>query len=132
MIYALLFALLLVGHAVADYWLQPGWLSVMKHRPEGRWHALAVHGACHALPVAIVTGLPALALAEWVLHPLIDYLKSRGWYGMKTDQALHVLCKLAWVGVLALLAAGCSTNPARTTCERHSPPWHTAECPRSP
>lgn len=25
---------------------------------------------------------------------------------------------------------GCAPSAERTECERHSPPWHTAECPR--
>lgn len=93
---------MLVGHAVADTYLQPGWLSQLKRDPELRIKltALAVHGFAHCIPVAVATRSPLLTLAEFVLHPLIDHLKARGWYGMYVDQTLHVLCKVAWVAVV--------------------------------
>jgi hypothetical protein len=40
-------------------------------------------------------------LAEWVIHALIDFCKCRRWYGLSTDQALHLLCKLVWVSIAA-------------------------------
>jgi hypothetical protein len=46
----------------------------------------------------LVTGSPSLALAELLLHALIDRLKCRGWYGITVDQLLHLACKLLWVG----------------------------------
>jgi hypothetical protein len=100
-----LLALLLAGHAIADSILQPPWLSIRKRDPNPavRATALAIHGAIHALPVALVTAQPVLALLELVLHPLIDDMKRRGWYGLKTDQALHVACKLAWIALLPAL-----------------------------
>lgn len=98
MTFVLLLGLMLVGHAIADSWLQPFWLSRKKRDPNPviQITALAVHGSVHALPVAMVTGSAMLAAAELFLHPLIDYLKSLGWYGLKTDQVLHVVCKAAW------------------------------------
>jgi hypothetical protein len=104
----LLFVLLLVGHAIADSVLQPEWLSQRKYDPDPdvASTALLIHGAVHALPVALVTGLPMLALVELFVHPLIDVGKSRGWYGMWSDQLLHVACKVAWVAVLWCVTGG--------------------------
>jgi hypothetical protein len=94
----LILAGLLFGHAVGDYLLQPPWFALMKRNKEAdvRWGALAMHGWIHALPVAIVTGSPVLAVVELVVHPLIDRGKGRGWYGLWIDQLLHVGCKLLW------------------------------------
>lgn len=101
-----LLTLLLAGHAVADSYLQPSWLSQRKYDGDlaVRLRALLMHGAVHALPVSLATGVPLLALAELVIHPAIDLGKSRGWYGMWSDQVLHVACKVAWVLVVAWLA----------------------------
>jgi hypothetical protein len=41
------------------------------------------------------------ALAETVVHWLIDLGKCEKWYGIHTDQALHVACKLLWWGLIA-------------------------------
>jgi hypothetical protein len=51
--------------------------------------------------VAVITGQPLLGLAEWGLHALIDRGKCQGRYGINTDQALHLLCKLLWVALQA-------------------------------
>lgn len=99
-ILGLILALMLAGHAVADTWLQPPWLSGAKRDPRWATAALALHGTCHGFFVGLATGSWQLALAEAVVHPCIDNLKARGWYGIRVDQALHVLCKLAWILVL--------------------------------
>jgi hypothetical protein len=89
---------LLLGHAFADSVLQPPGFSAMKRHEEFpiRWRTLMLHGAAHALPVALVTMSPMLALAEFVVHPLVDRAKARGWFGMWVDQGLHVACKALW------------------------------------
>lgn len=103
-----LFALLLVGHALADTVLQPPWLAVRKYDPDPNVAAPAmlIHGAVHALPVALVTGVWELALCEMFVHPLIDRGKGAGFYGMKTDQALHTACKLAWLTLALCIKRG--------------------------
>jgi hypothetical protein len=99
---AVLFGLLLLGHALADSILQPPWLSQRKRDVDlnVRLTALLIHGICHALPVALVTGSSTLAVVELFLHPTIDHYKNRGWYGLKVDQALHVLCKVGYIAII--------------------------------
>ena len=41
------------------------------------------------------------AVAESVAHWLIDHGKCQKLYGIHLDQGLHVLCKVAWWGLLA-------------------------------
>lgn len=102
---AILFAAMLAGHYIADAILQPGYLSQAKRSEDTRtrWTALAIHGAAHGFFVAILTGEGALGTLEAIAHAAIDRGKGRGWYGMRTDQALHVLCKVAWVAAVAVL-----------------------------
>jgi Protein of unknown function (DUF3307). len=51
-----------------------------------RWWLVA-HAATHGL-------------AETLLHAIIDWLKGRWRFSLGLDQALHLLCKLIWVGLL--------------------------------
>lgn len=104
--FAQLLLLMLAAHVIADFPLQPAALSVAK-RPGGDpalpWPlALGGHSAIHAGAVAAITGSPWLGAAELAAHAGIDFAKGREWLGLKADQALHLLCKLAW----ALLAVG--------------------------
>jgi hypothetical protein len=88
-------AALLVGHFLADGPLQPGELSRGKRGPAAL-QMLIVHGAVHGLAVAVVTGSPLLGVLELITHAAIDGAKCRGWFGLKTDQALHFACKACW------------------------------------
>lgn len=105
-----LFGALIAAHALCDYPLQGGFLARAKNRtvpiPGVPWYqALGAHAAIHGGAVALLTGVPLLGLAEAVLHAFIDDLKCTGKIGFNTDQALHVLCKAAWVGItLAVLS----------------------------
>lgn len=97
-----LFGLLLVAHALADYPLQGDFLARAKNRDAPIpgvpwWQALTAHVVIHAGFVGVLTGSVALAVAEAVCHFAIDDAKCRGRIGFNTDQALHVVCKLAWV-----------------------------------
>ena len=111
--FAFALGLLLIAHAIGDKLLQPGWLAVAK-RPGGDPHlawpdALAGHATIHGLLAAsmlAIGGAPiGLALLigalEMPAHAGIDFAKCRGAFGMAADQALHVLCKLAWAGIVA-------------------------------
>lgn len=102
-----IFLLLVFGHALADYPLQGEFLARAKnHRaplPGVPWYqALGAHAAIHAGFVGIVTGSVWLGLAEFVAHALTDRAKCAGLIGFDTDQALHLACKLGWVGLLYL------------------------------
>ena len=95
---------LLVGHAVADYGLQTGFLSQAK-RPGGvpgfPWYeAMSAHCLIHAGAVALATGSVVLGIAEFCAHFAIDYAKCRGRTSTTEDQTLHVACKILWVVLL--------------------------------
>lgn len=77
-----LFALLVFGHALADYPLQGRFLANAKSRfapvPGVPWYqALGAHAAIHGGMVVVITGNVRLGLAEFVLHAGIDDLKCR-------------------------------------------------------
>jgi len=48
----------------------------------------------------LITEVPLLGLAETLLHAIIDWLKGRLRFSLGLDQALHLLCKLIWVGLI--------------------------------
>jgi hypothetical protein len=100
---------LLVGHSLCDFGLQGELLVRGKNRhvkptyiPPGQtvqriWpYCLSAHALMHAGAVALVTGSLTLGLLEFVLHWLIDFAKCEAWTTTHSDQALHVVCKIAW------------------------------------
>ena len=98
---------LVAGHALADYPLQGDFLAKAKNRSNPIhgvpwWQALGAHSAIHGGFVALVTGLWWLALAEAAVHWLTDDAKCRGRISYNADQAIHLLCKVAWLVVAAL------------------------------
>ncbi len=101
-----IFALLAMGHFVADFALQSDRMAVEKcpgkdlTLPWQWW--LTAHAGIHAFFVTLITGIAWLGLAEWVLHSLVDYGKCRHRYGLGVDQLLHMVCKLLWVLVLVV------------------------------
>lgn len=92
-----LFLLLLAGHALGDYALQSDYMA--KEKANSLW-VLLMHALIHGGIVYFVTGSLALMAAETVLHAGIDKLKTTGRISLVVDQALHVLCKLVYVGVV--------------------------------
>lgn len=93
--------LLLVGHALADYPLQGDFLARGKnHRipiSGVPWYqCMSAHCMIHAGMVYLLTRNIWLAWAEFVLHFAIDYAKCDGRLTFNMDQALHVVCKIAW------------------------------------
>lgn len=99
-----LFALMVAGHALADYPLQGEFLAKAKnHRApiEGVpfYQALGAHSAIHAGGVGIITGSICLALAEFCIHTATDYAKCDGRISFNTDQAIHIGCKVAWAAL---------------------------------
>jgi hypothetical protein len=97
---------LLVGHAVADYPLQGDFLAKAKNHKApipgvDWWIALLNHAAMHGGAVALITGSVALGVVETAIHCGIDWLKCDGRTSFRADQALHVVCKVAWCVVVA-------------------------------
>ena len=104
---------LIVGHAVMDFWAQSDALAQMKNRkrsntrvppgqkPQTMWaYALTAHALHHGFAVAFITGSVGLGVAETVWHWFIDFGKCENWYGIHVDQALHLVCKCAWLTVV--------------------------------
>lgn len=107
-----LFALL-IGHAFGDFVFQTEFISRHKNRhvgsvpPPGQrqqkvWlYVLTAHALVHGGITWTITGSLWLALAETVLHWVIDFGKCEGWYGIHRDQAMHIGCKVAYAAVMA-------------------------------
>lgn len=96
--------LMLAGHAYADFALQDPWHSAAKYPGNSvgfPWYAgLGCHSLIHGGIVALITGSWMLGVYETIGHAITDYLKSRGLYGARTDQALHIAQKLVWAMVV--------------------------------
>lgn len=105
--YIEIFFLLMIGHSVADYALQNDFMAMAKnHKTDlGKiyWKfVLPSHGLIHAGFVYFFAGSFVLALAEFVVHTVTDYLKCDGKISYNTDQWIHIGCKVLWVALLAL------------------------------
>lgn len=97
-----MFFWLLVAHALCDFPLQNDYLARAKNAWGGapEWpFALGAHALIQGGGVALVTGSVGLGVAESVAHAVIDNLKCAGRISYGTDQALHVACKLLWLGL---------------------------------
>lgn len=96
----LLFFKLLIAHALTDYSLQNDSMVTMKVRRDPNdvwWYYMAAHCLIQAGGVWLITANPWLALAEFVLHGIIDFAKSERWIKWSTDQWLHIACKAGYV-----------------------------------
>ncbi len=112
----ILFFAMAIGHAIGDYPLQGEFLATGKNRnldsnrffggeevsPILWFHALTAHSLIQAGMVWIVAGSGALALAELILHWIIDFIRCEKWIGFTTDQAFHFGCKLIYAIILGL------------------------------
>jgi hypothetical protein len=106
----------LVGHALADYALQSDFIATNKNRnatPKGYdpnrhgpmqkvWpFVLSSHALIHGGAAYIACGgILWVGIVETISHWFIDFGKCEKWYGIKTDQALHLAFKLFYVGML--------------------------------
>ncbi|MEM6916116.1 MAG: DUF3307 domain-containing protein [Verrucomicrobiota bacterium] len=114
----ILFFALVIGHSFADFPLQGDFLSRGKNRngpppqladgkanPKDLWiYLMSAHCLIHAGFVWIITGLFVFALAEFVLHWVIDALKCEGRTSFAVDQWLHIACKAVFVAILYVSA----------------------------
>ena len=73
-----LFAILLLGHLIADFPLQMDWIFQLKHR---HWAGILLHSVIHSVLTAILIEAP---LTHWpmlvslgLIHFAIDWLKLR-------------------------------------------------------
>lgn len=100
---------LLVWHALADFPLQGDYLAKMKNRHIDHaghspwWWHMSMHALIHAGGVVFITGQFGLGIIEFTMHFVIDYLKIDNRISAFTDQALHVVCKMAYLWILTLL-----------------------------
>jgi len=106
-----LFFQFLVGHALGDYVFQREIMATSKSRHAkiyetvskgfpGWYYWLISHALVHGGAVFLISGSWVLGTVETVLHTIIDYSKCEHWIGLHTDQALHILCKVAYVYII--------------------------------
>ncbi len=104
-----MFFYLLAAHALMDFPMQAGPMATEKSRhsrtelqKQVPWYYwLTAHALVHGLAVAFITGSVGYGIAETVCHWVIDFAKCDGWTNIHIDQALHVLCKVLWVVMIA-------------------------------
>jgi len=51
--------------------------------------------------VLLITGNVWLGILETAVHMLVDQMKVSGKTSFATDQALHMVCKVIWIAVIA-------------------------------
>ena len=103
---------LMIGHALADFALQPDAMAKGKNRnrkpdfiPKGQkfipcwYYWLSAHALIHAGFVWLFTGNVWLGLAEFILHFVIDFVKCENWTNPNQDQLLHFICRLVYIMV---------------------------------
>jgi hypothetical protein len=101
----------LVGHALGDYVFQRDIMATSKSRHSaiyqtaskgfpGWYYWLISHSLVHGGLVFLISGSALLGIIETVLHTLIDFSKCEHWINLHIDQALHMLCKVAYVYVI--------------------------------
>jgi len=106
-----LFFQFLVGHALGDYVFQRDIMATAKSRHAkiyetagkgfpGWYYWLISHALVHGGAVFLISGSWVLGAIETVLHTIIDYTKCEHWISLHVDQALHILCKVAYVYVI--------------------------------
>ncbi len=110
--------LLIAGHALADFSLQhpamgkgKNWQQTIdpNHVPPGQkaqtvWpYWLTAHSLIHGGVVYIITGYWVFGLFEAWFHWMIDYGKCSNWYGIHTDQFLHILCKILYAYTIVVV-----------------------------
>jgi hypothetical protein len=99
--------MLLFGHALADFVLQPEAMGMGKNRNAEvhsgehslfpHWsYWLAAHSLIHGGFVFLITGNILLGLIEAIAHWVTDYSKCEGLISTHQDQAIHIGCKVGY------------------------------------
>lgn len=94
--------LLIFGHYLADFGFQNDFTAKFKAPGSAPFwvHVMVSHCAMQALSVLLVTNRWELAVAEFACHFVIDCNKCRGNLSFNQDQALHLMCRFAYWGLL--------------------------------
>ena len=104
--------LFIVAHAVCDFVLQGEAMGSGKNRRREMaavrgpgfppwYYWLGAHGITHGGAVYLISGLWPLGALEAAIHVAIDFMKCEGRLSFNQDQGLHLVCKLAYVAILA-------------------------------
>lgn len=99
--------LLIFGHALADFVLQPEVMGYGKNRNNEihreaqtlfpNWfYWMSAHAVVHGGIVYIITGSLAMGVLETLIHGLTDYSKCEGRISMHQDQVIHIGCKAGY------------------------------------
>jgi hypothetical protein len=106
--------LLLFGHALADFVLQPEAMGYGKNRNDKIhdkehslfpvwWYWLTAHALVHGGVVYVLAGVMLgssyallLGIVETVIHWWTDFAKCEGWITPHQDQAIHIGCKIVY------------------------------------
>jgi len=108
---------LLAGHALMDFSLQTDSMAACKCRRSANpleravpwYYWLTAHAFLHGAVVGLVVRMGTdnwnlivgFAVAETVIHWVIDFAKCERLFSIHVDQGMHVLCKVAWWALLA-------------------------------
>lgn len=103
--------LLMVGHALADFVLQPEAMGYGKNRNSeihdneqalfphwGYW--MTGHSLIHGGIVFLITGNVLLGIIETLTHWIIDFLKCEGKLSLHQDQTLHMVFKVLYAALI--------------------------------
>jgi hypothetical protein len=116
MLFTLLF-FLIASHALMDYSLQNDTMAACKCRTSTNpvakfvpwYYWLTSHALLHGVGVGVIFRwmgfswdvVGAMAGAEAAIHWITDYGKCAKWYSLHVDQAIHIICKIAWWSLVA-------------------------------
>ncbi|GHT94113.1 hypothetical protein AGMMS49545_14900 [Betaproteobacteria bacterium] len=88
---------LIIWHFIADIPLQPPVLADGKRKPGLAGIAmLGTHGLIHGIGTGLILGSVWVALAETLVHALVDWGKCRKYYGLIPDQCAHLSFLVLW------------------------------------
>ena len=93
------FFLLLCVHALTDFQLQNGAMHDHKIREQNisYWYYwMGAHALICGGGVYIVTSSLGFAIAETIIHFVIDAIKSDNRIGFHTDQCLHIISRIIY------------------------------------